>query len=49
MMPKERPSLVRNQPVTAHVELSPEQRSRMNENKAKAMARNAKRQRMIPQ
>ena len=45
MMPKERPSPVRSQPVTAHVELSPEQRTRMNENKAKAMARSAKRQR----
>jgi len=44
MMPKERPSPVRSQPVTAHVQLSPEQRTRMNENKAKAMARNAKRQ-----
>ena len=50
MMPKERPSPVRSQPVsTPAIELSPEQRSRINENKAKAMARNVKRQRLVPE
>ena len=50
MMPKQRQSPVRNQPVsTPVIELSPEQRSRINENKARAMARNAKRQRLVPE
>ena len=50
VMSAERPSPVHSQAAaTPATELSPEQRSRINENKARAMARNVKRKRLVPE